>query len=198
VKESTPVSDEAAGENLVDHPAVLAEYASFQERVHAVLPLAWLAFWNERNLDVVELTWSPTIKFHSPLGDELIEGRAELLDFIQNRILGAYSDFHYVIEDAVVENDRAAMRMTQTGRHTGNYFGLPPTGRAVTMTEIFMFRLAPTGGLGVQIEELWLVLNALYLLQQMGLFPKKDPPRPVLRGVIATQKLARKLRRAGD
>src|SRR5207249_2509583 len=75
--------------------------------------------------------------------------------------------------------------------HTGDYFGIPPTGLPVEMSEVFIFRTAPKGPVGVMIEEVWLRFNVLHLMQQLKLFPTGNPPRPLFRAIIAFQKLFR-------
>jgi len=132
-------------------------------------------------------------RLHSPLTDERLVG-ADTLEAYVVGLLGAFSDFHLELDDFIVDNDRAVLRLIQTGRHTGDYFGIPATGKTVRVTEVFIFRFAPGGPLGLQAEEVWLVLNALHLIQQLGLFPRGNPPRALLRGVIGIQNLSRRLR----
>lgn len=184
-------------DQLIDDPEVRAEYPSFQERARTLVPRFMLDVWNDKNIETTRLIWSPDIVFHSPVDGSQIEGFDALLEFAHT-ILGAFEDFRYEIQDVIVDGDRIVLRMVQTGRHTGDYFGLPPTGRRVRMNEVFVFRIAPTGPVGVRIEEVWLLLNVLHLMQQIGLFPKGNPPRVLLRAVIALQKLGRRLLRRSD
>lgn len=178
-------------DQLIDDPEVRADYPSFQERARKLVPRFMLDVWNDKNIETTKLIWSQDIVFHSPIDGSTIEGFDPLLDFAHN-ILGAYTDFHYEIQDEIVDGDKVVLRMVQTGKHTGDYFGLPPTGRRVRMNEVFIFRVAPRGPVGVMIEEVWLLLNILHLTQQMGLFPKGNPPRPLLKLVIGIQKLFRR------
>jgi predicted ester cyclase len=45
-------------------------------------------------------------------------------------------DLHYTIDDMVVGADAVAVRATMTGTHTGNFFGLAPSGRAVRVSQM--------------------------------------------------------------
>lgn len=175
-------------EELIDDVEVRAEYASFQDRARKLVPRFMLDVWNDKNIETTKLIWSPDIVFHSPIDGSTIEGFDPLLEFA-HQLLGAFTDFHYEVQDVIVDGDKVVLRMVQTGKHTGDYFGLPPTNRWVRMNEVFIFRVAPTGPVGVRIEEVWLLLNILHLMQQMGLFPKGNPPRPLFKGVIGFQKL---------
>ncbi len=58
---------------------------------------------------------------------------------------------------------------TLTAAHTGTLFGIPATGRTVSITEVGIWRL--TDGL---IAEHWYFADELELLHQLGLYP---PPR---------------------
>jgi hypothetical protein len=75
---------------------------------------------------------------------------------------------------------------------------MPPTGRRIRISETFIFRFVETGPLKMQIVEGWAFLNVLHLMQQMGLFPSGNPPRPLLKLVIGLQRLGRRLRRTSE
>jgi steroid delta-isomerase-like uncharacterized protein len=179
-------------DGLIDDPEVRAAYPSFQARARTLVPRFFLDVWNDGNIETTKLIWSPDIVFHSPIDGSTIEGFDPLLEFAYV-IFAAFDEFGYELEDVIVDGDKAVLQVVQTGRHTGDYFGLPPTGRRVRLDEVFVFRIAPVGPVGVRIEEVWLHLNALDLMQQLGLFPKGNPPRAILRVVIALQKLGRTL-----
>ncbi len=54
------------------------------------------------------------------------------------------------IEDLIAEADRVAVRYTTRAVHSGTLFGIPPSGRRITMTGIEMYRLVDG-----RIVELW-------------------------------------------
>ena len=54
------------------------------------------------------------------------------------------------IDDLVAEGDRVVARYTTRGTHGGDLFGTPPSGRAVTMTGIEIYRLS-----NGRVAELW-------------------------------------------
>jgi len=57
-----------------------------------------------------------------------------------------FPDWHETIEDMVAEGDKVWVRVKATGTHTGEWilFGvpLPATGNKITMSMVFMFRIA--------------------------------------------------------
>jgi predicted ester cyclase len=171
-----------------DRAVVEADYSDLTDRIAEVVPHFFKRVWNERRVELTELMWDEGIVFHSPVKPEPVVGRAALLEYV-GAIMSAFSDLHFEIDDVVAQGDRVVLRVTQTGRHTGDYFGLPPTGRAVRMSEVFIFRARPGEPLGARISTIWLHMNALELMQQLKLFPTGNPPRPLLRAVIAVQRL---------
>ena len=53
-------------------------------------------------------------------------------------MIAGMPDFHVTIEDLIAEGDKVAARITMTGTHTGDFFGIPPTGRQVKFTGIYI------------------------------------------------------------
>jgi predicted ester cyclase len=55
-----------------------------------------------------------------------------------------------VIEDLIAEGDRVAVRYTTRAVHSGTLFGIPPSGRTVTITGIEVYRLEDG-----KVAEMW-------------------------------------------
>ena len=55
--------------------------------------------------------------------------------------LAATPDGYHIIEDMVAEEDKVVTRVTAVGTHTGELFGIPPTGKQFTMAGIAVHRL---------------------------------------------------------
>ena len=91
----------------------------------------------------------------------------------------AFPDLHLVVSDLIAEGDRVVTRCTTSGTHLGDYFGVPPTGRHVVISEVQVFRITDT-----RIQELWLTFNVLGLLGQIGMIPAGGLPQPLV-AVIA-------------
>jgi predicted ester cyclase len=97
-----------------------------------------------------------------------------------------FPDLQITVEDAVAEGDLVAQRVHFEGTHTGEFQGLPPTNRKVSFSGLELNRFVDG-----QVAEHWFQLDALTLLQQLGLVVVPGPR--LLPRVLAHQ--VKKLRR---
>ncbi|MEP6649889.1 MAG: ester cyclase [Lapillicoccus sp.] len=74
----------------------------------------------------------------------------------------AFSEQRWQIEDVIAEGDKVALRCTHSGVHTGDYFGLPATGRTFTYKQMHIIRVVE--GKGV---EHWAVRDDATLMRQL-------------------------------
>ena len=58
-----------------------------------------------------------------------------------HRHVDAVPDFHWQVEDLVVEGNRLAARLTDTGTPVTEWNGLTPTGASVSFTEIAFYEV---------------------------------------------------------
>jgi predicted ester cyclase len=100
-------------------------------------------------------------------------------------------DARVTVDDMVAEGDIVMLRWTTNAIHKGEYVGIPATGRPVSFTELALMRFA-----GDKAEEVWIVLDTLDVMQQLGLFPKGHPPRALMWLVVRLQRLGRSGRKA--
>ena len=75
----------------------------------------------------------------------------------------AFPTGRWEIEDIVAEGDLIAARASFTGTHQGEFLGVPPTGRQVTVSAIHICRLADG-----KIVERWVNSDELGMLRQLG------------------------------
>jgi steroid delta-isomerase-like uncharacterized protein len=78
----------------------------------------------------------------------------------------AFPDLQFTVEDLIAEGDRVVARYTGQGTHQGEFMGIPPTGKQVTVTNILITRIAN----GKAVEQ-WHNFDALGMLQQLGVIP---------------------------
>jgi steroid delta-isomerase-like uncharacterized protein len=74
-----------------------------------------------------------------------------------------FSDLQVTAKDMIADGDKVVVRLTMNGTNTGEFMGLPPTGKQVTMNGIEMFRLADS-----KIVERWAEFDMMSLMQQLG------------------------------
>jgi predicted ester cyclase len=108
----------------------------------------------------LETLYDPSIKLHGyspePLDHQGVRAFYE-------GIFAAFSDMSLVSHDEVVAEDKVVTRFTLTGRHTGDFMGIPPTGRTFSSDGITILRFA-----GGKCVERWSVADFLGMLVQLG------------------------------
>ena len=83
---------------------------------------------------------------------------------VHQMAVGAFPDFHAMIEDLIAEGDKVVARMIFRGTHTGTEFmGIPPSGHAFAFSATAIFRIQ-----GGKIVEHWGEEDAVGWLQQLG------------------------------
>jgi predicted ester cyclase len=78
----------------------------------------------------------------------------------------AFPDLRYTIEDAIVCGDQIVHRLSATGTMTGDFMGIPATGKQATWTEIHIGR-----GVNGRLTEHWGLVDQLGMLVQLGIVP---------------------------
>jgi len=78
----------------------------------------------------------------------------------------AFPDGRMEIHNVAVEGDRVWCYWTSTGTHSGEYLGIPATGKQVAYQGMDLFRFADA-----QVAEVWDVPDVLTLLKQLGAIP---------------------------
>jgi steroid delta-isomerase-like uncharacterized protein len=79
------------------------------------------------------------------------------------RIHGSLKDVQFTIDDEVAEGDAVVVRLTSSATPTGDFMGLPATGRSYTIGEMHWFRLADG-----KIAEHWHQHDGHGLSKQLG------------------------------
>ena len=87
----------------------------------------------------------------------------------------AFSDQRWTIHRVIAEGDTAVVYCTHSGRHTGDYFGIKPSGHRFAYKQMHMVRVRE--GQGV---EHWAVRDDATLMRQLtGELTVPDPIEPV-------------------
>lgn len=116
------------------------------------------------NLDLLDQLLAPSYVDHdAPPG--LPPGPAGIR-ILFTTFRGAFPDLRFKIHDVVAEGDRVVTRYTFTGTQKGELMGIPPTGKAVEMPGISMYRVAEG-----RLQEAWVQYDMLGMLRQLGAVP---------------------------
>jgi steroid delta-isomerase-like uncharacterized protein len=128
----------------------------------------WLAEMDKRNLDIVDELVAVDYIDHNPPIPDLAPGR-EGVKQANTLLLAAFPDAVHTIEDQIAEGDKVVTRMTVQGTFTGEYLGIPPNGKRITVVGMMIHRIA-----GGQLVEHWATADNLRLFQQLGVIPSLE------------------------
>ena len=76
----------------------------------------------------------------------------------------SFPDFNHTIEDVIAQGDKVVLRLTNRGTHEGAFRGIPPTGKEIEYTAIFVGRFVDG-----KVVETWVEANILGLMTQLGM-----------------------------
>lgn len=118
---------------------------------------------NQKNWEVYDELNDPEFVNHSaPPGMTDREGSKQYLD----AFLGGFPDCRVTIDDMIAEGDQVVTKKTFRGTHTGEFAGIPPTGKPVTLQYVDIMRVRDG-----RITEHWLSMDQLSFMQQLGVLP---------------------------
>jgi predicted ester cyclase len=91
---------------------------------------------------------------------------AEGLKQVTGMFKSGFPDMHIELSDVIGEGDRVVSRGSWTGTHKGEFMGIPPTGKHVSVSYMDIWRFE--NGKGI---ENWVKMDMLGLMQQLGVVP---------------------------
>jgi steroid delta-isomerase-like uncharacterized protein len=99
----------------------------------------------------------------------IAQGKKGVLEFFAASA-GAFADTKSWTENVVVDGDIVSAWMCVEGTHVGAFFGVPATGKRITIKTADAFRIADG-----QIVEHWAIWDPTDYLEQMGALPENLP-----------------------
>jgi steroid delta-isomerase-like uncharacterized protein len=121
--------------------------------------------WNRGNYAAVDDLVASDIVIHASTPAGEIHGPDGIRQFY-SALRKAFPDLHFTIEDQIAEGDRVVTRWVAHGTHTGEFQGIPPTGKRGTFMGIDIDRIV-----NGKVVECWPTADELGLLQQLGVIP---------------------------
>lgn len=121
---------------------------------------------NERRFEVFDEVVAPAYVNHNlPAPGPGPEGLKQVVGMF----IAAFPDFRVEIHDVLAEGNLVTTRGTFTGTHQGDFMGIPPTGKHVSVNYIDIWRLEN----GKAVEN-WVQMDQLGMLQQLGVVPSQS------------------------
>lgn len=134
------------------------------EQNKAVISRLFAELWSQHNVAVIDELFAPGFVAHRA-GRPVMQGSAGLKPMTEG-MTRTFGDCHSAIDALIAEDDLVVARWTLQGIHTGEWRGIAPTGKPITITGITIHRIADG-----KIAELWAEEDWLGLLQQISGLP---------------------------
>jgi steroid delta-isomerase-like uncharacterized protein len=118
--------------------------------------------WNQGNLNKASELLADQVRFHDPVFPNLNPG----IQNIKNHIEGcrkAFPDLKFTIEDTIAERNEVVLHWRANGTHKGQFLGMQPTQRKVTVDGTSIYRLE-----GSKIAESHANWNLASMMAQLG------------------------------
>ncbi len=128
----------------------------------------YLGVFEQGNIDLLDELLAPDYTNHSPATPDLPTG-PEGVKAVVSMFRSAMPDLRVVIEDMIAEGEKVATRYTLEGTHEGELFGVPPTGKRLSIKSITVERVSEG-----RIREHWRVTDTLEMMQQLGVVPEPE------------------------
>ena len=120
--------------------------------------------WSKGNLAVIDEIYAAKYVNHDPM-PEIAPNREGLKQSV-SMMKAAFPDLQTQTEDLVAEGDKVVNRWTASSTHKGEFMGIAPTGKRVTITGIQICRIVD----GKVVED-WTEYDMLGMMQQLGVVP---------------------------
>lgn len=117
--------------------------------------------FNEGRVEVLDEILAPSYVYHeAPPGT--LPG-ADGIKQVVSMFRAAFPDLEIAIDDQIAEDDQVCSRATTRGTHQGEIFGIPATGKVVTMAGMTIVRIVDG-----QITDSWVKNDVMGLMNQLS------------------------------
>jgi steroid delta-isomerase-like uncharacterized protein len=121
--------------------------------------------FNRGNMSVVDELFAPDFVEHEELPAGIPNDRESVVQ-LTTMLRSAFPDFNATIDDIIAEGDKVVIRMTWRGTQQGEFLGVPPTGKSVSIGVIDIIRMA-----NGKVVEHWGQMDSMGMMQQLGAIP---------------------------
>jgi steroid delta-isomerase-like uncharacterized protein len=92
----------------------------------------------------------------------------EALVQMMNIMFSGLTQRQHVFEDQIAEGDKVVTRLTLHAVHTGEFQGMPATGKQIVVPQIAIHRIQ-----NGKIVEVWVSSDDISMMKQLGLMPSQ-------------------------
>ena len=125
----------------------------------------FVEFINSASEELAHKLVSPEAIFHVPGRPEPMVGPAGHLAIV-GMMRASFPDIQWTVEELTSEGDKVAARFTMRGTHRGQFMGVPPTEKTITVQALNVYHLK-----NGQIVKEYGAPDMLGLLDQIGALP---------------------------
>jgi steroid delta-isomerase-like uncharacterized protein len=125
----------------------------------------FVEFINTADEQLARQVIAPDAEFDAPTHGEPLrgpDGYLALLAMLRN----GFPDIHWTLEETITEGDKVAARFRMEGTHQGDFFGIPPTAKTISVRALNFYQFTD----GQIVRELGQP-DLLGILQQIGAAP---------------------------
>ena len=129
--------------------------------------------WNKRRLEVVDELISPSHAVHVQLMDHADPGIGpEAYARNVTQFLSAFPDMKFTILDMIAEDDKVVVFWNITGTQVGEFRGIAPTGKKISLDGITINQLA-----NGKIMDSFVSWDMWAMIRQLGTAPPLGQPQ---------------------
>jgi steroid delta-isomerase-like uncharacterized protein len=122
--------------------------------------------WIAENLDFVDEIFANKYLSHQPDGSVLQRTPEDVKKFVRE-YRSALSEIENTIEAMIGEGDKVLNRWSLEATHTGEFRGIPATGKRISVRGMVFFRFSEEG----KVVESWDNFDQLGMMRQLGTVP---------------------------
>jgi len=121
--------------------------------------------WTKHNPSILDTLFSSDAILHDPQNKTIVKGpqgaKSTLVTYLK-----AFPDMKISIEREIAEGDFVVQHLIATGKNTGEFNGMPATGKNTNVTGVMTSKIKDG-----KVIEAWSLFDSLGLLQQLGVVP---------------------------
>ncbi len=137
------------------------------EKNLALLKRFYTEVCNQGNIDLIDELIAPDVVDHEEFPG-LAPNREGVKQFFRY-FRSAFPDLHFQVDDIFAAGDKVVARVSIHGTHKGEFLGVAPTGKKISVQAFDILRFADG-----KIVEHWGLTDSMTMMQQLGAIPTEQ------------------------